>query len=180
MVGPRHIITFPHRCPTHIPSHPLPLAHPFSTLSVGRHFLCITMTTRQQTCQPSKGVSADRLMALPSLSCSLSSLPQAKTMDSVSLHQSMYAQRAAEGEAKARCMPPFGPITANFFHQQLQKVLSKTAASYSPQTPPSKPVYMNPVRINLGAGVLYPDHPTFTPARSHHGIQIRLVLHHRR
>jgi len=126
MVGPRHIITFPHRCPTHIPSHPLPLAHPFSTLSVGRHFLCITMTTRQQTCQPNKGVSADRLMALPSLSCSLSSLPQAKTMDSVSLHQSMYAQRAAEGEAK------------------LQKVLSKTAASYSPQTPPSKPVYMNP------------------------------------
>lgn len=177
MVGPRHIITFPHRCPTHIPSHPLPLAHPFSTLSVGRHFLCITMTTRQQTCQPNKGVSADRLMALPSLSCSLSSLPQAKTMDSVSLHQSMYAQRAAEGEAKARCMPPFGPITANFFHQQLQKVLSKTAASYSPQTPPSKPVYMNPVRINLGAGVLYPDHPL---ARSHPGIQIRLVLHHRR
>ncbi|KIM86553.1 hypothetical protein PILCRDRAFT_815790 [Piloderma croceum F 1598] len=84
------------------------------------------MTTRQQNCQPNKGVSADRLMALPSLSCALSSLPQAKSMDSVSLHQSMYAQRAAEGEAK------------------LQKVLSKTAASYSPQTPPSKPVYMNP------------------------------------
>ncbi|KAG2352130.1 hypothetical protein BDR07DRAFT_1262753, partial [Suillus spraguei] len=34
------------------------------------------------------------------LSAVLSSLPQAKSMDSVSLHPNMYAQRAAESEAK--------------------------------------------------------------------------------
>lgn len=73
-----------------------------------------------------RGVSADKITSLPSLSCSLSSLPQAKTMANVSLHPTMYAQRAAESEAK------------------LQKVLSKTASSYSPQNPPSVPSYMNP------------------------------------
>ncbi|KAG2117568.1 hypothetical protein BD769DRAFT_1484638 [Suillus cothurnatus] len=36
------------------------------------------------TLQPSKqGVRADKLVALPSLSCGLSSLPQAKSMDSL-------------------------------------------------------------------------------------------------
>ncbi|KAG1797413.1 uncharacterized protein HD556DRAFT_1233320 [Suillus plorans] len=56
------------------------------------------MTTLQQS--NSQGVHADKLVALPSLSCGLSSLPQAKSMDSVSLHPNMYAQRAAESEAK--------------------------------------------------------------------------------
>jgi len=71
-----------------------------------------------------KGVSADRLTALPSLSGGLSSLPQAKSMDSVSLHPSMYANRAAAGEAK------------------LQKALTKTASSFSPAT--AMPPYMSP------------------------------------
>ncbi|KAH7921515.1 hypothetical protein BV22DRAFT_727163 [Leucogyrophana mollusca] len=82
------------------------------------------MTTLQPS--NSSNVRADKLVALPSLSCSLSSLPQAKSMDSVSLHPNMYAQRAAESEAK------------------LKKVLSKTAASF-PQQPPPIPAYMNPV-----------------------------------
>ena len=47
----------------------------------------------------------DKLVALPSLSCALSSLPQATSLDSVSLHPSMYAQHAAESEAKARPHP---------------------------------------------------------------------------
>ena len=47
----------------------------------------------------------DKLVALPSLSCALSSLPQATSLDSVSLHPSMYAQHAAESEAKVR-LPP--------------------------------------------------------------------------
>ncbi|KAI0343855.1 hypothetical protein BDW22DRAFT_1428380 [Trametopsis cervina] len=66
------------------------------------------------------------LVALPSLSCSLSSLPQATSLDGVSMHPtSMSAQRHAESEAK------------------LRKVLSKTASAshplplYMPSTPPS-------------------------------------------
>jgi hypothetical protein len=42
----------------------------------------------------------NNLVALPSLSCALSSLPQATSLDSVSLHPSMYAQHAADSEAK--------------------------------------------------------------------------------
>ncbi|KAF8132882.1 hypothetical protein EV363DRAFT_80472 [Boletus edulis] len=56
-------------------------------------------------------VRHDKLVALPSLSCALSSLPQATSLDCVSLHPSMYAQHAAESEAK------------------LRKVLSKTAST---------------------------------------------------
>ncbi|KAG1896352.1 uncharacterized protein F5891DRAFT_1054440 [Suillus fuscotomentosus] len=88
------------------------------------------MTTHQQS--NSQGVRADKLVALPSLSCGLSSLPQAKSMDSVSLHPNMYAQRAAESEAK------------------LKNVLSKTAASHS-QNPPPIPTYMNPPHQNANS-----------------------------
>ncbi|KII83998.1 hypothetical protein PLICRDRAFT_46790 [Plicaturopsis crispa FD-325 SS-3] len=72
-----------------------------------------------------KGVPADRITALPSLSCALSSLPQAKSIANVSLHPTMYAHRAAESEAK------------------LKTALSKTANSFQP--PNSVPLYMNPL-----------------------------------
>ncbi|KIJ64006.1 hypothetical protein HYDPIDRAFT_28899 [Hydnomerulius pinastri MD-312] len=85
------------------------------------------MTTVPQS--TSQGLRAEKLVALPSLSCALSSLPQATSMASVSLHPSMYAQRAAESEAK------------------LKKVLSKTAAS-SPQNNSAIPPYMNPPSYN--------------------------------
>ena len=49
----------------------------------------------------------DKLVALPSFSCALSSLPQATSLDSVSLHPSMYTQHAAESEAKVRSIVPF-------------------------------------------------------------------------
>ncbi|KAJ8581174.1 hypothetical protein M405DRAFT_832981 [Rhizopogon salebrosus TDB-379] len=81
------------------------------------------MTSLQQS--NSRRAPADKLVALPSLSSGLSSLPQAKSMASVSLHPNMYAQRAAESEAK------------------LKNVLSKTAASH-PHNPPPIPAYMNP------------------------------------
>ncbi|KAL6300336.1 hypothetical protein BKA93DRAFT_829160 [Sparassis latifolia] len=67
----------------------------------------------------SGSTTPEQLIALPSLSCSLSSLPQAKSVDSVSLHPSMSAQRAAESEAK------------------LRKALSKSAASHSSGLPPT-------------------------------------------
>lgn len=78
-----------------------------------------------------QGLRAEKLVSLPSLACSLSSLPNATSMDGISLHHSMYAQRAAESEAK------------------LKKVLSKTAAS-QPHTPPPPPIpgYMNPPQYN--------------------------------
>jgi hypothetical protein len=41
----------------------------------------------------------EHLIALPTLSCELSSLPQAKTMESVSIHPTTYV-RSAESEAK--------------------------------------------------------------------------------
>ncbi|KAF9004539.1 hypothetical protein BDQ17DRAFT_396354 [Cyathus striatus] len=68
-------------------------------------------------------------VAFPSVSSSLHSLPHATSMQNVSLHPNMYAQRAAESEAK------------------LQKALSKTASSYSSQNPPPVPAYMVPVRV---------------------------------
>ncbi|OAX39388.1 hypothetical protein K503DRAFT_769536 [Rhizopogon vinicolor AM-OR11-026] len=93
------------------------------------------MTTLQPS--NSRGVSADKLVSLPSFSNGLSLLPQAKSMDSVSLHPNMYAQRAAQSEAK------------------LKTVLSKTAASH-PHNPPPIPAYMNPSPHN-------PNSPSSSP-----------------
>ncbi|KAI0746683.1 hypothetical protein C8Q80DRAFT_1176706 [Daedaleopsis nitida] len=58
-----------------------------------------------------KSIPPEQLIALPSFSCSLSSLPQAKSIDGLSLHPSMLAQRNAESQAK------------------LQKALSKSATN---------------------------------------------------
>ncbi|KAI0087186.1 hypothetical protein BDY19DRAFT_995260 [Irpex rosettiformis] len=71
-------------------------------------------------------VVPNTLVALPSLSSSLSSLPQARSLDGIAIHPtSMSAQRHAESEAK------------------LRKALSKSATSshslpvFVPNTPPS-------------------------------------------
>lgn len=58
-----------------------------------------TMTSQQHQSNK-KGVSAENIVSLPSLSCALSSLPQATNMSNVSLHQNMYAKRAADSQAK--------------------------------------------------------------------------------
>ncbi|KAF7974484.1 hypothetical protein HWV62_12144 [Athelia sp. TMB] len=71
-----------------------------------------------------EGVSADRLTALPSLSGGLSSLPQAKSMDSVLLYPGRCADRSAAAEAK------------------LRKSLTKTASSFTLVT--VTPPYMHP------------------------------------
>ncbi|GLB41273.1 hypothetical protein LshimejAT787_0904880 [Lyophyllum shimeji] len=59
------------------------------------------------------------LVAFPSVSSSLHSLPHATSIQNVAIHPNMYAQRAAESEAL------------------LQKALSKTASSFAPNPPPS-------------------------------------------
>ncbi|TFK93436.1 hypothetical protein K466DRAFT_561746 [Polyporus arcularius HHB13444] len=61
----------------------------------------------------SNSTPPDQLISLPSLACSLSALPQAKSIDGLSLHPSRIAQRNAESQAK------------------LQKALSKSAANAS-------------------------------------------------
>ncbi|KAG6333097.1 hypothetical protein ID866_5988 [Astraeus odoratus] len=86
-----------------------------------------------------QGHRTNKLVALPSLACSLSSLPQATSLDSVSLHPNMYSQRAAESEAK------------------LKAALSKTAASQlQTPPPPAIPPYMNPPSYN-------PNSPSSSP-----------------
>ncbi|KAG9219914.1 hypothetical protein CCMSSC00406_0009517 [Pleurotus cornucopiae] len=79
------------------------------------------MASRAQSPDSSK----PKIVALPSLASSLSSLPQAKSMAHVALHPNMYAQRAAESEAK------------------LQRALTKNASSHASQNPPS-PAYNLP------------------------------------
>ncbi|KAI0635087.1 hypothetical protein C8Q77DRAFT_1105722 [Trametes polyzona] len=46
-------------------------------------------------------IPPSQLVALSSLACSLSSLPQAKSIDGLSLHHSMLAQRNAQSQAKS-------------------------------------------------------------------------------
>ncbi|PPQ90156.1 hypothetical protein CVT25_012467 [Psilocybe cyanescens] len=70
------------------------------------------MTTQHKSSIPSS------LVAFPSVSSSLHSLPQATSMQNVSLHPNSNALRAAESEAK------------------LQKALSKTSSSFTPQVQP--------------------------------------------
>ncbi|KAH9919465.1 uncharacterized protein BXZ73DRAFT_80337 [Epithele typhae] len=71
-------------------------------------------------------IPPQQLVALPSLASSLCSLPQAKSIDSLSLHPSMLAQRNAESQAK------------------LQKALSKSststnlASAYAAPLPPTQ------------------------------------------
>ncbi|KAL4243345.1 hypothetical protein ABKN59_011028 [Abortiporus biennis] len=78
-----------------------------------------TSNSSRSSASSTNSIAPQQLISLPSLACSLSSLPQAKSVDSVSLHpSSMSAQRAAESEAK------------------LRKVLSKSSAN-SPAVPPA-------------------------------------------
>jgi len=95
--------------------------------------LLVQMSTRSHALDASKNATnlrKEQLMALPSVSCSLSSLPQARSLDHVCLHpSSMSAQHAADSEAK------------------LRKVLSKSASSHAgpsfvvtpPPNPPASP-----------------------------------------
>lgn len=78
-----------------VPSHATKPYIPF--LLSSSFFLCtFTMSSSNK-----KG-----LVAFPSVSSSLNSLPRATSMSNVSLHPNMYAQRAKESEAKV-CSPSF-------------------------------------------------------------------------
>ncbi|KAF8552640.1 hypothetical protein OG21DRAFT_1443188 [Imleria badia] len=91
----------------------------------------------------------DKLVALPSLSCALSSLPQATSLDSVSLHPSMYAQHAAESEAKLRkvlsktASTPHSAAQAYTYVQSVRPVPPPIRAYL---TPPRQPMQTRPTR----------------------------------
>ncbi|KAG5645350.1 hypothetical protein DXG03_006412 [Asterophora parasitica] len=87
------------------------------------------MSTRDTSSKPS-------LVAFPSVSSSLHSLPHATSIQNVQLHPNMYAQRAAESEAL------------------LQKALSKTASSFSTNPPPSPYNYPPPSQSDSNSSTL--------------------------
>ena len=88
------------------------------------------------------------IVAFPSVSSSLHSLPQATSIQNVNLHPNMFAQRAAESEAKVRTFAPMHSLRlALTVSSQLQKALSKTPSSFTPQSQPM--VYRSPVCLQL-------------------------------
>ncbi|KAG5734146.1 hypothetical protein E4T56_gene1211 [Termitomyces sp. T112] len=76
------------------------------------------------------------LVAFPSVSSSLHSLPHATSIQNVALHPNMYASRAAESEAL------------------LRNALSKTASSYSQAPPPSPYAYSAPSQSQKNSSTL--------------------------
>ncbi|KAI0708071.1 hypothetical protein C8T65DRAFT_650465 [Cerioporus squamosus] len=93
-------------------------------------------------------IPPSQLVSLPSLACSLSSLPQAKSIDGLSLHPTMLAQHNAESQAKvtASFHPSHVPVV--ILYRQLQKALSKSAANATSPTayavPHAQPVQYSP------------------------------------
>ncbi|KAH8103329.1 hypothetical protein BXZ70DRAFT_1005758 [Cristinia sonorae] len=85
-------------------------------------------TSSRSSASSTNSIPSEQLIALPSLANSLSSLPQAKNLDNLTLHQSSSAQRAAESEAK------------------LRKVLSKSNSSSS-----VPPAYLPSSQAQYGA-----------------------------
>lgn len=85
--------------------------------------------------------SGASIVALPSVSSSLYTLPNATSIHNVHIHQHMYAQRAAESEAKASLtLLSLWYKLLNVLPPQLQKCLSKTASAAShSQLPPYQP-----------------------------------------
>lgn len=85
---------------SHLPPHPRSSVSPTHTSSLAIHPPCKPSSMDSNT---NAKIRKEQLMALPSVSCSLSQLPQARSMAQVSLHpSSMSAQLAAESEAKVR------------------------------------------------------------------------------
>ncbi|KAJ7143742.1 hypothetical protein C8R44DRAFT_864777 [Mycena epipterygia] len=77
------------------------------------------------------------LVAFPSVSSSLHSLPRATSMSNVSLHPNMYAQRAKESEAKLQ-------------HAFTKPLNPNSPQSYAPPKPAAAPLMMRtPVSLRF-------------------------------
>lgn len=95
-----HLSRVPHILPSI--NHPLKIQHIPSSPTIHCSFFvdtCTSVTMSSRDSSSSKGVPSN-LVAFPSVSSALNSLPQATSIHNVSLHPNMYAQRAAESEAK--------------------------------------------------------------------------------
>ncbi|KAF8498911.1 hypothetical protein BU17DRAFT_102874 [Hysterangium stoloniferum] len=79
------------------------------------------------------------IVALPSLSSHLCSLPQAKNMESLPVHPSQSAQRHAESEAKLK-----KALERNVARQSLQSASQSSHAQYPPRTRLPPPTYSEP------------------------------------
>jgi len=105
----------------------------------------------------------EQLMALPSVSCSLSSLPQARCLDHVSLHpSSMSARHAAESEAKV-CLyvvvcvtihQPHSPIVEK---SSLQNIAGSLSCRYPTPECPCLP--FTPANNEGPSGFSFPSAP---------------------
>jgi len=110
--------------------------------------------------------SGASIVALPSVSSSLHTLPNATSIHNVHIHQHMYAQRAAESEAKA--CPSYFLLWYNILNiLQLQKALSKTASAASqnqlPLYQPPSPV--STILVASAFAVLSPDIAFLVPLK---------------
>lgn len=88
-------------------------------------------------------MARSNLVALPSVSYSLSTLPQATSLDGVALHPNAMSNRhAAESEAKVARAPVCVPCACadRARAPQLRKAISKSSSSHAP------PAYLPPVR----------------------------------
>ncbi|KAF4566179.1 hypothetical protein EYR36_011594 [Pleurotus pulmonarius] len=110
------------------------------------------MASRAQSPDSSK----PKIVALPSLASSLSSLPQAKSMAHVALHPNMYAQRAAESEAKVSF-----PSIPLFLLPSIPLFLPSLPYPFSP----SNPLFLLPFSSILFSWSFHATHhtPLFAP-----------------
>ncbi|KAJ7474708.1 hypothetical protein FB451DRAFT_1397592 [Mycena latifolia] len=96
----------------------------------------------------SAGANKKGLVAFPSVSSSLHSLPRATSMSNVSLHPNMYAQRAKESEAKVRAR--LRPVTPRLTPTQLQHAFTKPILNpNSPMPMPQRPPQSKPAAAPL-------------------------------
>lgn len=109
---------------------------------------------------------AEQLVALPSLSCALSSLPQAKSISNVAIHQSTLAHRNADSEAKVRSPPtyPLRPrlILRDSFRRRSPSHLATHRTAPRRCTLP----YVSPLRLLRSPSLTRPRHLSLqTPKR---------------
>jgi len=136
--------------------------------------------------QNAKTLRKEQLMSLPSLSCSLSTLPQARSLEQVQLHpSSMSAQLAAESEAKVRfalSARTHFPVFTHPLATQLRKVLSKSGTPSHPSLivtpPPNLPSSPSPqlmMKVCVACNFIFPfcivPNPISPPA-----VQIQIKL----
>ncbi|KAI0765048.1 hypothetical protein C8Q74DRAFT_1370914 [Fomes fomentarius] len=94
-----------------------------------------------RTSSSTNSIPPSHLVSLPSLASSLSSLPQAKSIDGLSLHPTMLAQRNAESQAKLQKALSKSATNANLpsAYAPIQQSVQYAPSSHSPPLMMRKP-----------------------------------------